>query len=120
VTYANEAKIKILGVSSETIQQYGAVHEETAKEMAQGARDIAGATYGLATSGIAGPDGGTDDKPVGTVCVGLATADVVEGYRFHFPFGNRQMKKKIFAMSALDILRKKLEGDEGKRLAERL
>ncbi|MBW2574830.1 MAG: CinA family nicotinamide mononucleotide deamidase-related protein, partial [Deltaproteobacteria bacterium] len=59
VTYSNEAKKKVLGVSSEVLEQYGAVHEETVKKMALGVRRVAGATYGLATSGIAGPDGGT-------------------------------------------------------------
>ncbi|MGD9383652.1 MAG: CinA family nicotinamide mononucleotide deamidase-related protein, partial [Desulfobacterales bacterium] len=59
VTYSNQAKTKVLGVSSQVLQKYGAVHEETVKMMAQGVRHAAGATYGLATSGIAGPDGGT-------------------------------------------------------------
>jgi len=108
VTYSNDAKIKILGVSSETLKRCGAVHTETVKEMAAGARRVAGATYGLATSGVAGPDGGTTDKPVGTVCIGLATADSIEEYRFHFPYGDRLMKKKIFALAALDVLRRKL------------
>ena len=108
VTYSNDAKIKILGVSPETLKRCGAVHTETVKEMAAGARRVAGATYGLATSGIAGPDGGTADKPVGTVCIGLATADSIEEYRFHFPHGDRVRKKKIFALAALDVLRRKL------------
>ncbi|MEE8430191.1 MAG: CinA family protein, partial [Candidatus Desulfatibia sp.] len=68
-----------------------------------------GATYGLATSGIAGPDGGSAVKPVGTVCIGLATDSSAEAYRFHFSFGNRLMKKKIFAIAALDVLRHKLQ-----------
>jgi len=109
VTYSNDAKKKILGVSAETINRCGAVHEETVKEMAEGARRIVGATYGLATSGIAGPDGGSADKPIGTVCVGLATDNYAEAYRFNFPFGNRPMKKKIFAIAALDVLRHKLQ-----------
>jgi nicotinamide-nucleotide amidase len=109
VTYSNDAKIKILGVSAETINRCGAVHEETVKEMAEGARRIGRATYGLATSGIAGPDGGSADKPVGTVCIGLATDSFAEAYRFNFPFGNRLMKKKIFAIAALDVLRHKLQ-----------
>jgi len=109
VTYSNDAKIKILGVSAETINRCGAVHEETVKEMAEGARRIVGATYGLATSGIAGPAGGSADKPVGTICIGLATDSAVEAYRFNFPFGNRLMKKKIFAIAALDVLRHKLQ-----------
>jgi nicotinamide-nucleotide amidase len=105
VTYSNKAKINLLGVSPETIKRYGAVHEETAKEMAQGVRRIAGATYGLSTSGIAGPGGATDDKPVGTVCIGLA---YVKGYRFNFAGNDRLTNKKIFAMKALDLLRTEL------------
>ena len=108
VTYSNEAKINLLGVSPETIRQYGAVHEETAKEMAQGVRRIAGATYGLSTSGIAGPGGATDDKPIGTVCIGLATPKYVKGYRFNFAGNDRLTNKKIFAMKALDLLRTEL------------
>ena len=108
VTYSNEAKINLLGVSPETIKQYGAVHEETAKEMAQGVRRIAGATYGLSTSGIAGPGGATDDKPAGTICIGLATPKYVKGYRFNFTGNDRLTNKKIFAMKALDLLRTEL------------
>ncbi|MBW2664410.1 MAG: competence/damage-inducible protein A, partial [Deltaproteobacteria bacterium] len=70
VTYSNKTKIKVLGVSEATLKKYGAVHEETAKEMADGVRRISGATYGISTSGIAGPGGGTNEKPVGTVCIG--------------------------------------------------
>jgi nicotinamide-nucleotide amidase len=108
ITYANDAKMQILGVKPETIERWGAVHEETAKEMAEGVRRISGATYGIATTGIAGPDGGTKEKPVGTVCIGLATKDKSEGRRFFFPFGERSRNKKIFAMTALDLLRRKL------------
>ena len=108
VTYSNEAKIKVLGVLPETVERCGAVHEEIAKEMAEGARRVSGADYGLATTGIAGPGGGTDEKPVGTVCVGIATPDAVKGYRFNFTSGNRSMNKKIFAMKALDLLRMEL------------
>jgi nicotinamide-nucleotide amidase len=110
VTYSNHAKTKVLGVSSEVLKQYGAVHEETVKRMAQGVRDVAGATYGLATSGIAGPDGGTDEKPVGTICFGLATPNDVKGFRFVFPFNTRLMNKRIFSMKALDLLRRELKG----------
>jgi nicotinamide-nucleotide amidase len=108
VTYANQAKIDILGVSPETIDEHGAVAEKTVGEMAAGARRIAGATYGLATSGIAGPDGGTDDKPVGTVCIGLATPDTVVTRRLWLSFGSRTKNKTIFAMAALEILRQEL------------
>ena len=108
VTYSNKAKIKVLGVSEATLKKYGAVHEETAKEMADGVRRIAGATYGISTSGIAGPGGGTNEKPVGTVCIGIATADSVEAYRLNFQFNERLRNKMIFAITALDLLRRKL------------
>ena len=108
VTYSNEAKQKVLGVSSEILEHYGAVHENTAKEMAAGVRQIAESDYGLAISGIAGPDGGTDEKPVGTVCIGVATRRSTQGFRFFFPFNSRGRNKKIFAMKALDILRREL------------
>jgi nicotinamide-nucleotide amidase len=110
VTYSNQSKIKVLGVSPSTLEKYGAVHEETAKEMAKGAKRISGATYGLSTTGIAGPDGGTESKPVGTVCIGLATPDTVFTHRFHFSSFNRLMNKKIFAITALDLLRRELLG----------
>ncbi len=111
VTYANEAKMDVLGVPQATLERYGAVHEETAKAMAAGARRVAGATYGLATSGIAGPDGGTEEKPVGTVCIGLATPTETIGRRLYYPFGKRLMNKAIFAVAALDLLRKELLKD---------
>jgi nicotinamide-nucleotide amidase len=111
VTYSNAAKMDVLGVSRQTLERSGAVDETTAREMAEGARRVAGATYGLSTSGIAGPDGGSDDKPVGTVCIGFAGPDRSFGRRFYFPFGRRLMNKKIFAMAALDMLRKELIAD---------
>jgi nicotinamide-nucleotide amidase len=110
VTYANQAKIDVLGVRRQTLDTYGAVHEKTTREMAEGARRVAGSTYGLATSGIAGPDGGSEDKPVGTVCIGFAGPDRSYGRRLFFPFGKRLMNKKIFAMAALDVLRRELLG----------
>jgi nicotinamide-nucleotide amidase len=112
VTYSNQAKIDVLGVSSDTLKEFGAVHEETAKEMADRVRRISGATYGLSTSGIAGPGGGTPEKPVGTLCVGLATPFAVEGHRFEFPFKRRSRNKQIFAMTALDLLRRELMNDD--------
>jgi len=108
VTYANEAKTEILDVSEDTLVRYGAVSLETVQEMAANVRQKMHADYGLATSGIAGPDGGSDEKPVGTVWIGLATETGVEAYRYYFPYGNRMTKKKLFAMAALDLLRRKL------------
>ncbi len=105
VTYSNASKTAILGVDPKTVERFGAVHEETAKAMAQGVRRIAGADLGLSTTGIAGPGGGTPEKPVGTVCIGLASGKGVFAKRLHFNFGSRRMHKAIFAQSALDILR---------------
>jgi len=110
VTYSNQAKIDILKVSKDTIERHGAVHTETAIEMARGARDISGATYGLSTSGIAGPTGGTAEKPVGTVCIGLATPEGTAGHRFRFWFNSRTMHKQMFASAALEVLRRELMG----------
>jgi nicotinamide-nucleotide amidase len=110
VVYANQAKVALLGVSQDIMNRHGAVHEETVREMAVRVRHITGATYGLATSGIAGPGGGTDEKPVGTVCIGLATPGDVRTYRFQYRFRNREMNKQIFAMTALDLLRRELMG----------
>jgi len=112
VTYSNQSKMDILRVAGETIGTFGAVHEETAKEMAAGVRLISGATYGISTSGIAGPEGGTPEKPVGTVCLGIATPAAAHGYRYCFPKANRGMNKKVFSMAALDLLRRELSGFE--------
>jgi len=108
VTYSNEAKVNVLGVSPDTIKKYGAVSIETAKEMALGVKKFSGSTFAVSTSGIAGPGGGTNEKPVGTVCIGIATPDEVRGLAFKFSFNNRLMNKKIFAITALNQLRRTL------------
>lgn len=77
-TYANEAKMKILGVKPETLERYGAVSSKTASEMAEGARRVSGADIAISVTGIAGPSGGTTDKPVGLVYMGIATAKEVK------------------------------------------
>ncbi len=110
VTYANTAKVRILGVSAKTLADHGAVSEETAQEMAEGARKAVGATWGLSTTGIAGPGGGTEEKPVGTVCVGLAGPAGVRSFRFLFPFPERDRNMAIFATTALDVLRRAMAG----------
>jgi nicotinamide-nucleotide amidase len=110
VVYSNAAKVRVLGVSPATLENCGAVHTETAKEMAEGARRVAGATFGLSTTGIAGPSGGSDEKQVGTVCIGIAAPGGVEGYRFRLETGDRLRNKKLFAMTALNILRQALQG----------
>ncbi len=108
ISYSNESKIKVLGVSAETLQSNGAVAEQTAREMAEGVRRIAGADYGLSTTGIAGPAGGTDEKPVGTLCIGIATPLDTKGFRFNSVFDKRSMNKIVFAMKALDLFRREL------------
>ena len=108
VTYANSAKTELLGVPAETIEVCGAVHEETAKQMAEGVRRAAGADYGIATSGIAGPTGGSEEKPVGTVCIGISGPGGASGERLYSPFKERLANKQIFAVMALNVLRKTL------------
>ncbi|MFZ5569809.1 MAG: competence/damage-inducible protein A [Thermodesulfobacteriota bacterium] len=108
VAYSNPAKQAFLGVSAATLSAFGAVDEATVKEMAAGVRRMADATYGLATSGIAGPDGGTDQKPVGTICVGIATPAETRSMRLSLSFGSRSRNKLFFAVLALEMLRKEL------------
>jgi nicotinamide-nucleotide amidase len=105
VTYSNDAKNKILGVSEETLNHQGAVSEQCVLEMAAGARRVASAKVAVATSGIAGPDGGTPDKPVGTVCIALA-ADGVSASRRYQLRGNREWVKLLTSQVALDWLRR--------------
>ncbi len=110
VTYSNEAKMRTLGVSAELLSTVGAVSEEVARAMAVGALRRSGATYALSTTGIAGPDGGTDQKPVGTVFIGLASrkaASLVE--KEFFPM-DRPSFKRICTQHALEMLRRKLLG----------
>ena len=84
VTYANTAKIKFVGVSPETLNAYGAVSEQTAGEMAEGCARAACADIGVGISGIAGPGGGTPEKPVGTVCFGFHAAGRTHTLTMHF------------------------------------
>ena len=108
VTYSNAAKTGLLGVSPETIERFGAVSEETAREMAEGARRVSGADYGISTSGIAGPSGGTGEKPVGTICVAVAGPEKTVSKRRVISFRDRVANKEIFAHIALDMLRREL------------
>jgi nicotinamide-nucleotide amidase len=108
ITYSNDAKMNILNVKKKTIVEWGAVHEKTALEMAQGARLKACADFAISTTGIAGPGGGTKEKPVGMVCIGLAGPEVSMAKTYNFSFGDRGRNKKIFAMMALELLRRHL------------
>ena len=81
ITYANEAKHKLLGVKNKTLRKHGAVSRQTAKQMAKGAAAAAKADAAVSVTGIAGPDGGTAEKPVGLVYVGVATGDSVQAHK---------------------------------------
>lgn len=107
ITYSNEAKEKLLGVSHSTLEQYGAVSKETACEMAEGAAKAAGADLAISVTGIAGPDGGTKEKPVGLVCVGCYADGEARAYEFHFT-GNRAKNRESTVAKALTILREAL------------
>lgn len=108
VTYANEEKMRTLAVLPESLEKFGAVSQQVAIEMAEGVRRRTGATHGIATTGIAGPAGGSEEKPVGTVFIGLSSEnDGVRSEKFFFP-ADRQTFKQLVAQRALDLLRKKL------------
>lgn len=105
VTYANEAKMKILGVKSETLEKYGAVSPQTAKEMAEGIRKLSGSDLGAATTGIAGPDGGTAEKPVGLVYIAVADGKETRIKKLDLS-GNRE---RIRILAVKNVLRMILE-----------
>lgn len=107
ITYSNEAKIKNLGVKAETIEKFGAVSEETAREMAAGACERTGAGVSIAVTGIAGPGGGTKEKPVGLVYIGCCVDGKVNVKKFLFA-GNRQKVRESTAASALELIRSSL------------
>jgi nicotinamide-nucleotide amidase len=106
LTYCDDAKRELLGVSTETLQQHGAVSEETAYAMAEGCLKMARSDYAISVTGIAGPDGGTDEKPVGLVYVGVASGRTgrVETARFKFR-EDRDGNRKKSAYNALNLLR---------------
>ncbi len=112
VTYSNASKIELLGVPRDLLEQHGAVSEPVAAAMATGVRTIEGHGVSLAVTGVAGPAGGTDAKPVGTVCIALAApGDVVVTHTFRF-HGNREMIRLRTAYTALTMLRLHLLGHE--------
>ena len=111
VAYTDEMKQHFLGVRPETLEKYGAVSRETAREMAFGACREIGSDIAIAITGIAGPAGGTKEKPVGTVCFGLATPESVQDFSFQFS-GKRAMVQIKSAMTGLDLLRRYLQNLE--------
>lgn len=116
-SYANEAKMKLLGVKTETLERFGAVSRETAVEMAEGIRRVSGADFGISTTGIAGPDGGTEQKPVGTVWIGISSEKGTYAQRFVFDgemFPNAADKREAVrfsaAFTAFNMLEKEIKG----------
>jgi nicotinamide-nucleotide amidase len=108
VTYSNNAKSDVLSVDPRLLEKHGAVSEPVARAMAEGARSRSGSTYGVATTGIAGPNGGSDEKPVGTVYIALAPADSkTVAKKFFFPT-DRETFKQLAAQTALNLLRRKI------------
>jgi nicotinamide-nucleotide amidase len=109
VTYSNRAKAEELGVPAELIDRHGAVSEEVARAMAEGARRVAGTSLGASVTGIAGPDGGTPEKPVGLVYIGIAGDGVTTARRFRFP-GTRDRVRYQASQAMLDMIRTVLAG----------
>ena len=103
ITYSNEAKVDLLKVSEQTIAQYGVVSEEVAKEMAVGSRERANSTFSVSITGIAGPDGGSKEKPVGTVCIACASSSEVIAHRYQFT-GTREKIREASVTRALSLL----------------
>jgi nicotinamide-nucleotide amidase len=108
VSYSNDAKCDLLRVPDTTLARHGAVSPETARAMARGVREVFHAAIGLAVTGIAGPGGGSVDKPVGTVYIGLATDQGEDVWHYQF-YGNRAEIKILTAETALDRLRRELK-----------
>jgi len=116
VAYAYEAKVALLGVSWDTLNSRGAVSRETVLEMARGTRRVLSTDIGVSVSGIAGPGGGTDEKPVGTTWIGLVASDGEWARLFHFS-GDRVQNKDAAAQAALQFLLDYLQGRLEKQTA---
>ncbi|MFK5923079.1 MAG: competence/damage-inducible protein A [Verrucomicrobiota bacterium] len=112
ITYANQAKSEMLDIPAELIEQHGAVSDETVRAMAEGCLQKSGADHAIAVSGIAGPGGGSEDKPVGTVYIALAVKNgLTFSKRFYFPLDRSSFKIRT-TRAALDLLRLRLQGFE--------
>lgn len=104
-TYSNEMKQKILGVSDQTLEKFGAVSQQTAKEMATGSMQFAGADYGVGITGLAGPDGGSQEKPVGLVYIAVCNAKSIVVKKTLWVNRSRQSVREMAAQTALDMVR---------------
>lgn len=109
ISYSNEAKVRLLGVRWSTLEKYGAVSQETVLEMASGVRKSLAADIGLSISGIAGPGGGTPEKPVGLTWIGLSTTGVDNAWSYTWS-GDRLQVKEQSARQALQLLIDYLHG----------
>ena len=107
VTYATSMKTKVLGVPAETIEKYGVVSQQVVEGMAMGVRNLMEADYGVATTGVAGPSGGTEENPVGTVWIGVATPDGVVSKRYNFGKDRENVINRATVM-AYEMLRQQL------------
>ncbi len=105
VTYSNQSKVSVLGVSNDTIDRFGAVSSETAVEMAEGARKLCGCSLGLSITGIAGPGGGTDEKPVGTVFIAISDKNETKVRKLNL-WGSRDRIRHSSCLNALDMIRR--------------
>jgi nicotinamide-nucleotide amidase len=105
ISYANEVKENVLGVEPDTLQRVGAVSEETVTQMVTGALKELNTDFALATSGIMGPDGGSEEKPVGTVWIAAGNSQKVETLKLNLQF-DRQRNIMLTANNALNFLRK--------------
>ncbi len=114
VAYENDVKLGLLGVTADAIARHGAVSEEVAREMAAGAGRSLGADVAVAITGIAGPDGGTVEKPVGTVWIAVLAGGQVRAFHFVFP-GDREMVRRRAAQAALDAVRRVAGAPGGER-----
>jgi len=119
VAYDNRAKMKVLGVRAETLLKYGAVSPQTAREMVVGVKELLSTDCAVSTTGIAGPGGGTPEKPVGLTYIGVAVKERVEVFEFVFedknpdPVKRRNARRKKAAKKALQLLIKLIKGVEG-------
>ncbi|MCS6953988.1 MAG: competence/damage-inducible protein A [Bryobacterales bacterium] len=107
LVYSADLKVRLLGVPRALLDEHGVVSEPVAQAMAAGARERTQSTYALAVTGVAGPSGGTDAAPVGTVCIGLADSTGADARRFRFP-GDRARVRTVAVQTALDWLRRRL------------
>ena len=103
VTYSNEQKQKLLGVSADTLDKFGAVSEQTALEMCKGVKALSNADFGISVTGIAGPGGGTSEKPVGTVWIGICGENLHKAQKFLFE-GDRQQVRESTSEIALKMV----------------